>query len=349
MSETCLVLIGHGSKLDYNKETVETLAEIIRERSRFDRVEVAFMVRNKPAIPEMLEKVVSEGAKKIVFVPTFIAHGMHTKYEIPEILKQKQEELGLEERGVEVVYGEPLGSDERIAEIIEYKALLALGQTSKVENAPKLAAATNMYNTSMDIIRPLITEVLENVPKTHAPVIERVVHTTADPEYAKLVVIHEKAVEAGVAAIKAGAKIVTDIKMVRAGINEKRVKRFGGQTLTYVDDERAIKLAKEQAITRSAAAMQLAIKDGLDNAIVVIGNAPTAAFELSKAVKQGLTNPALIIATPVGYVGAADSKEEVASLPIPFVIIQGPKGGSALAVAVFNALLGLAEKEITQT
>lgn len=349
MNKTCLILIGHGSKLPHNSETIQELAEILRKRSRFDRVEICFMVRNKPTIPETLEKVVKQGSTKIVFSPTFLAHGVHTKLEIPEILKAKQEELGLTAKGVEIIYGEPLSSDERIAEIIEEKALKIMGQetseVAKVREASKLAASTNMYKTSMSIIRPLIGDVLEQAPEEHAPIIERVVHTTADPEYAKLVVIDERAVEAGVAAIRGGAKVITDVKMVKAGINETRIKRFGGRILTYVDDERAIKLAKQESITRSAAAMQLAIKDGLENSIVAIGNAPTAAFELSKAVKQGLAKPALIIATPVGYVGAAESKEEVAALPVPFVIIRGPKGGSALAVAVFNALLALAEKD----
>jgi precorrin-8X/cobalt-precorrin-8 methylmutase len=349
LNKTCLILIGHGSKLPHNRETIEKLAEILRKRSTFDNVEICFMVRNKPAIPEALEKVVKEGITKIVLIPTFLAHGVHTKQEIPEILRTKQEELGLKEQGVEIIYGEPLGSDERIAEIIEGKALRALGQetseVTKVREASNLAASTKMYKTSMTIIRQRIGDTLEKVPETHVPIIERVVHTTADPEFAKLVVIDERAVEAGVAAIKAGAKIITDVKMVKAGINETRIKRFGSRILTYVDDERAIKLAKQESTTRSAAAMRLAIKDGVDNSIIAIGNAPTAAFELAKAVKQGLAKPALIIATPVGYVGAAESKEEIASLPIPFVVIRGPKGGSALAVAVFNALLAMAEKE----
>jgi precorrin-8X/cobalt-precorrin-8 methylmutase len=349
MSKTSIILIGHGSKLPHNKETMEKLAELIRKHSRFDMVDIAFMIRNKPTIPEIIEKVIKEGATKIVLIPTFIAPGVHTTDEIPEILELKKEELGLDAQGIEIVYGEPLGPDMRIAEIIEEKALRILGQetkeTKKVQDARNLTASTNMYRTSMTIIRPLIAETLEKVPEIHVPIIERVVHTTADPEYAKLVVIDEKAVEAGVAAIIAGAKIITDVKMVKAGINETRIKRFGGRILSYIDDVRAINLAKQESITRSAASMRLAIKDGIDNSIVAIGNAPTAAFELAKAVKQGLAKPALIIATPVGYVGAEDSKEEIARLPIPFVVIRGPKGGSALAVAVFNALLGMAEKE----
>jgi precorrin-8X/cobalt-precorrin-8 methylmutase len=349
MEKTCLVLIGHGSKLPYSQETVEKLAEKVRKHSSFDRVETCFMVINKPAIPEIMEKVAKQGFTKIAFIPTFLAHGVHTKQEIPEILETKQKELGLETQGIEIIYGEPLGADERIAKILEEKAQKILGQdtseVAKVREARNLTASTNMYKTSMSIIRPLISETLEKAPERHAPIIERVVHTTADPEFAKLVVIDKGAVEVGVSAIKSGAKIITDVNMVKAGINEARIKRFGGQIVTYVNDERTIKLAKQEAITRSAAAMRLAVKDGLDNSIIAIGNAPTAAFELAKAVKQGVAKPALIIATPVGYVGAAESKQEIATLHIPFVIIQGPKGGSALAVAVLNALLAMVEKD----
>ena len=168
-------------------------------------------------------------------------------------------------------------------------------------------------------------------------------HTTADPEFAKLLVISGDAVEAGVAAIKAGAKIVTDVKMVKAGINEARLKKFGGKISTYMNDERVVKLANAESLTRSAAAMRLAIRDGLDGAIVLIGNAPTAAFELAEQIKKGNVKPALIVAVPVGYVGAAESKEVIAKLPVPFIITRGRKGGSTIAVAVFNSLLSMAE------
>jgi precorrin-8X/cobalt-precorrin-8 methylmutase len=195
----------------------------------------------------------------------------------------------------------------------------------------------------MKLIREAIGSELAKAPKDQVPIIERVVHTTADPEFAKLLAISDDAVKAGVAAIKAGAKIVTDVKMVKAGINEARLKKFGGKVYTYMNDERAVKLANAESLTRAAAAMRLAIKDGLDGGIVLIGNAPTAAFELAEQVKKGLVKPALIVAVPVGYVGAAESKEVVAKLPIPFIITKGRKGGSTIAVAVFNALLSMAE------
>jgi precorrin-8X/cobalt-precorrin-8 methylmutase len=258
----------------------------------------------------------------------------------------KGEEPQFKAKGIQIVYGEPIGPDERIADIIEEKALKALGReqgAGAVNYAETIPAAKETFTTSMGIIRKELGNTLENVPASHVAVIERVVHTTADPEFAKLLIIQEKAVDAGIAAIKSGTKIITDVKMVKAGINESRVRRFGGKTLTYIDDPRAVKLAETESLTRAAAAMRLAINEGVNGAIVLIGNAPTAAFELADAVKKGKAKPALIVATPVGYIGAAESKEVVETLPVPFITNRGRKGGSAVAVAVFNALLGMAE------
>ena len=100
----------------------------------------------------------------------------------------------------------------------------------------------------MMLIREAIGPELAKAPKDQVPVIERVVHTTADPEFAKLLVISEDAVKSGVAAIKAGAKVVTDVKMVKAGINEARLKKFGGKVTTYMNDERTMDMAKCRVI-----------------------------------------------------------------------------------------------------
>ncbi len=353
MENVGLVLIGHGSKLPHNRENLEKIAEIMRTRSSFKVVEISFMVRDTPTISEAIETVAKLGLKTIVLVPAFLAPGVHTTQEIPQLIEVKDKEAQLSEKGVQLLYGEPIGADECIAVILEEKALKALGQNVPEHVHAKFAApksvleapvaATSIYTTSMSLIRPEIQETLSTAPAQHAAIIERVVHTTADPEFAKLLVISDKAIDAGIAAIKAGAKIVTDVKMIQAGINEDRVKRFGGRIITYISDPRASKLANDEAITRSAAATRLAVEDNLDGAICLIGNAPTAAFELTKAVEAGTAKPALIVATEVGYVGAAQSKEAIANLSVPHIIIRGRKGGSTIAVAIFNALLGMAE------
>jgi precorrin-8X/cobalt-precorrin-8 methylmutase len=334
------------------------LAEILRKKSQFKTVELSFMVRNTPTIPEAIESIVKRGIKKIVLVPAFLAAGVHTTQEIPELIGVQEKESQLSAKGIQLFYGEPIGADECVAVILEEKALIALGEkipehhhaafsTNAKAEVKAPASSNKIYDNSMSLIRPEIKEVLAKAPKKHIPIIERVVHTTADPEFAKLLVISDKAVDAGVAAIKAGAKIVTDVKMIKAGINEARVKRFGGKILTYIDDKRATKMANDESITRSTAAVRLAVEDNVNGAIFLIGNAPTAAFELARAVEAGTAKPALIVATEVGYVGAAESKEVIAKLPIPYIIVKGRKGGSTIAVAIFNALLAMAEGKTT--
>ena len=126
-----LILIGHGSKLPHNRENLEKLAEILRQRSKFNIVEIAFMIRDMPSIADAVDKLAEKGVTKIVLVPAFLASGVHTTKDIPELIGLKEKESQLKERGIELFYGEPLGSDERIAEILEEKALKALGQEIK--------------------------------------------------------------------------------------------------------------------------------------------------------------------------------------------------------------------------
>lgn len=346
-----LILIGHGSKLPHNQENLEKLAEILRNRSGFKLVEIAFMIRNTPTIPDAIDALAKQKVSKIVLVPVFLAPGVHTTQEIPEMIEVKNQESQLFKKGIKLFYGEPIGADECIAVILEEKALKALGEDWEHHHAPFRyrptktypKTSTKIFDQSMKLIRPEIQDILSVVPKDQIPIIERVVHTTADPEFAKLLEISEKAVKAGVAAIKKGAKIITDTKMIQAGIHEARVHKFGGELLTYIDDPRASKIAETEDVTRSTAAVRLAVKDGVDGAIFLIGNAPTAAFELAEQIKKGKAKPALIVAVPVGYVGAAESKEVIAKLPVPYIITRGRKGSSTIAVAIFNALLNMAE------
>jgi precorrin-8X/cobalt-precorrin-8 methylmutase len=345
-----LILIGHGSKLPHNRENLEKIAAMLRNRGKFKIVEIAFMVRDTPTVYEAVDFVAEKGLSKIVLVPAFLAPGIHTTEDIPGLIGVKEKEPKLKAKGIELVYGEPIGSDERIAEILEEKALKALGQEvrkdSEILDAYSVSAAGKIVDQSMMLIRQAIGDDLARFSSDKVPIVERVVHTTADPEFAKLLVISDDAVKAGVAAIKAGAKVVTDVKMVKAGVNEARLKAFGSKIYTYMNDARVMDLAKAEGLTRSAAAMRLAIKDGLDGAIVLVGNAPTAVFELVDQIKAGNVRPALIVAVPVGFVGAAESKEVVEKLSVPYVITRGRRGGSTIAVAVFNALLTLAEGKL---
>lgn len=192
---------------------------------------------------------------------------------------------------------------------------------------------------SMEIIRDLLKD--SSLCPEEETIIFRVVHTTGDPNYASLVKIHPQAIKAGVNALRAGCHVFTDIKMVKSGINAKKLKSFGGEVHCAIDDPQVMSLAKSRGITRSMAAM-LHFRERLNNNIVVIGNAPTALFQLLELMEKHGVKPALVIGTPVGFVGAKESKEKLMNCHIPYITVTGNKGGSTIAAAITNALLKLA-------
>ncbi len=175
-------------------------------------------------------------------------------------------------------------------------------------------------------------------PKLHEPVIKRVIHTTADFEYADILNISPGAVEAGLEAIKSGFNIVTDTKMAAAGINKKKLSSYGGQVACFMDDENIALDAKQKNVTRASLCMEKA-SDDPKNGIFVIGNAPTALIRLYELIAQGLASPFLVIGVPVGFVNVVESKELIKKAGIPFIISEGRKGGSNVAAAIVNAML----------
>lgn len=180
-------------------------------------------------------------------------------------------------------------------------------------------------------------------PAAEWQVVRRAIHTSADFEYVRSMVFSEGAVEQALAALKSGCGIVTDTNMALSGIGKARLAPFGNKVVCHVADPDVAELAKRDGITRSIAAMRKALTLP-GNRIFVIGNAPTALFELLRLIDEGKANPALIIGLPVGFVGAEESKIALAAMkyPVPFITNMGRKGGSNVAAAVVNALAILA-------
>jgi precorrin-8X/cobalt-precorrin-8 methylmutase len=176
-------------------------------------------------------------------------------------------------------------------------------------------------------------------PDSEWQVLRRVIHTSADFEYVRTLIISDGAVEKGVAAIQSGAGIVTDTTMALSGINKFRLAPFGCSVSCNIADPVVAELAREEGITRSVAAMRKAVADPV-NRVFVIGNAPTALFELLRLMNSGKVSPSLIVALPVGFVGAAESKYNLAAGDhgAPFITNVGRKGGSNVAASVINAL-----------
>lgn len=174
------------------------------------------------------------------------------------------------------------------------------------------------------------------------PVIKRVVHTTGDVSFADITLFSPHAVEAGAAALAGGAPVYCDVEMARSGINRKAAAALGLDIRCMIHEADVAEEAKSQGTTRAAVAMVKALERHPKGAVFVIGNAPTALFVLLEAVQAGKAEPALVVGTPVGFVGAAESKEWLTEFAVPWITVAGEKGGSTVAAAVMNALLALA-------
>jgi precorrin-8X/cobalt-precorrin-8 methylmutase len=203
--------------------------------------------------------------------------------------------------------------------------------------------------TGIEIVNPgdiekrsfeMITEILgeKEFPPFHEKIIKRVIHTTADFDFAETLKISETAVLKAFEAIKAGCNIVTDTKMASVGINKKSFSRFGGQIVCYMDDEAVALEAKERNVTRASVCMEKAANDR-NNKIFAVGNAPTALIRLVELIHEGVISPSLVIGVPVGFVNVIESKELLKTTGVPCIISEGRKGGSNIAAAIVNAIL----------
>ena len=169
-------------------------------------------------------------------------------------------------------------------------------------------------------------------------IIKRVIHTTADFEYKDLVYMTDDAIDTALEILKKGTTIYTDTNMALSGINKRALEKLNCRVVCYVSEPEVAEIAKERGITRSMAAVEKAVGDGVE--FFVFGNAPTALFKLKEFIESGKSNCKFIIGAPIGFVGAAESKEEIEKLKdIDMMTVRGRKGGSAVAAAIVNALM----------
>jgi precorrin-8X/cobalt-precorrin-8 methylmutase len=169
-------------------------------------------------------------------------------------------------------------------------------------------------------------------------IIKRVIHTTADFEYKDLLYMTDNAIDTALEILKKGTTIYTDTNMALSGINKRALEKLNCRVVCYVSEPEVAEIAKERGITRSMAAVEKAIEDGVE--FFVFGNAPTALFKLKEFIESGKSKCKFIIGAPIGFVGAAESKEEIEKVKdMDMMTVRGRKGGSAVAAAIVNALM----------
>lgn len=201
--------------------------------------------------------------------------------------------------------------------------------------------AAQIYRQSFAAIRAEAD--LTRFPADVARVVVRLIHTCGQVDVAEHVDYTDDVVERVGAALRAGAPVLCDSSMVAAGITAARLPA-ANEVVSLVADPRAAGLAAERATTRSAAGVEL-WADRLPGAVLAIGNAPTALFRLLELVDEGLAPPAGVLGGPVGFVGSAQSKQELVERPrgMSYLVVRGRRGGSAMAAAAVNAIASDAE------
>ena len=199
----------------------------------------------------------------------------------------------------------------------------------------------DIERTSMEIIGEELAGMGVTLPKETEAVVKRVIHTTADFEFRDNLYFSPGAVAAGMAALAAGAWVVTDTNMAKAGVNKAALEQLGGEVRCFMADPEVKKAAAQRGETRAALSMEAAARLDTGGAplVLAIGNAPTALARARQLLEKGELTPALVIGAPVGFVNVVESKELWLDAPCPRIIARGRKGGSAVAAAIVNALL----------
>ncbi len=200
----------------------------------------------------------------------------------------------------------------------------------------EIIAPKDIEKRSFEIITELLGS--RRLDPENEPVIKRVIHTTADFDFADSLVFSPHAVEQGLRALRAGCDIVTDTQMAKAGISKPALEKLGGRVHCFMSDADVAQEAQKRGLTRAAVSMERAA--ALQKpCIFAVGNAPTALLRLRELIDDGRLAPALVIGVPVGFVNVIESKEQILSASVPHIVARGRKGGSAVAAAICNALL----------
>ncbi len=321
-----IILIGHGSprKEANNIEIVgRLLHNSIHSDCRKDCVKIAYLQFAEPKLMTVIKEHIKDGAGKIIVHPFFLSSGMHVTKDIPDMIEEARNLYP----DVEFVYSEPLGFHNKLVQVV----------LERIYNANGLKPE-QIEKRSFDIISE--EEDFSGIPSAQLPIIKRVIHATADYEFKNSLVFHPDAVNTGLKAIKSGKDILTDVEMVRTGINKKLLEQWGGNVICSIQNTGdAINTGNK---TRAEAGIETALAANNNIGIVAIGNAPTALIKTIDLLLRSNNHEILVIGVPVGFVNALESKTLLSTQKFPFITNLSRKGGSPAAAAIVNALLKMA-------
>lgn len=323
-----VLLLGHGSKLKEANDTLRQVAKSVEARLNGAPVEAGFLQIESPGFQQAFDALVERGANDVTVMPYFLYSGLHVTKDLPE----EMENAGQRHPSVKTVLAKSLGFHDKLIEI-------TLERINELSGAKPLAGGFTQH----PIERESFSIIGKELGKTgfsgaELDLVKRVIHTTADFEFKDIMRFSPGAIKAGVEAVKSGKNIITDVRMVEAGISKERLACFGGKVLCFSRDADLSTKAAQSGATLTALAMQKAAQQ-INGAVAVIGNAPTALKELIRLSKDGTAKPGLVIGVPVGFVGAVEAKQELMASKLEYITCLGRKGGSTVAVAAVNAIV----------
>ena len=341
IAKTGIIILAHGSRGEKGAVEVPKVLQRIAEGVRpflSGRVEVigAALQFNRPSLEEAVELLLTDSVKRIVIMPYFLFPGRHITEHVPQLIENFKRRYPQ----VQFAIANTLGPDE---------SFVGLTARRIAECAPDLLSVVRMSLVSPQLIEQRSMEIVEGLlpplelSREERVVVKRLVHTAGDRDLASLIRFQPVATTMALTAIRLGRPIFTDVRMVSVAINRHLAEKFGCEVYCALDELELAKITQEEGSTRSGTAFRV-LGERLNEAIVAIGNSPTALLALLELVSSKKVTPALVVGTPVGFVQAKESKEELMKLDIPYISIVGTRGGSALAGAAVNALLGLAER-----
>jgi precorrin-8X/cobalt-precorrin-8 methylmutase len=345
MTSTGVIVLVHGSRGKVGRIEVESSLQRIvgglrgRLASGIE-VEGAALQFNNPSLEESVATLAGRGVKRVIIVPYFLFAGRHITEHVPLELADLQPMYP----DIKFILADVMGMDDSFISLIARRVGRAAPDLLRPSSGSK---GNSIESESMKIVDSLLPPSL-TASNNELQVIRRMVHACGDPGAAELVRFSQGAVGHGVEAILKGRQIITDVRMLMAGIDMRLAAACGCDIACAMDYADAGGVEAEPGTTRAAAAINF-LGSRLDGSIAAIGNAPTALLALIELIDRGTARPALVVGMPVGFVKADEAKEALMKRDVPYITVTGTRGGSPMAAAAVNALLRLAkDKDVTE-
>lgn len=332
--DTGIIILGHGSKSPNAQIVLSDIASQLEEAAGL-KIKTASLQFNTPTLEDSVKEFIDHGINNIVVAPLFFYKGAHMTEDIPEIISSIKNNYA----GLKIELAENIGADPKVASILSERIKTAIENSNENLN-PQTVKGRQIQAESFRLIEQQLGELaLEQKEKA---VLVRLIHTTGDISLKDHAFFKGQPIQKGIEALTGGSSVVVDVNMVAAGINRRLLKTLRGRIVCNINHPAVIDRAMKNGQTRSFYAMEKSLGEAGQNPVVLVGNAPTALHKVCDLIEAKKIKPALVIGMPVGFVEAKESKERLAKLSVPSIIVMGTRGGSPLAAATLNAILTMA-------